>query len=143
MNNDDLYDQVARELQAKAMVPGVWARAFEKAGGDMDRARALYIKYRVVQLEEAKSRRLDKERKDERRESKKVIAERVSLGFRRVISGFLAVVFGFLTLGCSLGIIAPFTNRSEEHAIGMAVTMLLIAFLCGMVTHKCLKAAKE
>jgi hypothetical protein len=40
--NNALYDEVAEELRAKTMVPGLWAKAFAEAGGQMDRARALY-----------------------------------------------------------------------------------------------------
>lgn len=58
MNNDALYEEVAKELQAKAMIPGVWARAFADADGVVERARALYIKYRVEQLAQERSQQL-------------------------------------------------------------------------------------
>ena len=41
---------VASELQANTMVPGLWAKAFAEARGQIDQARALYIRYRVAQL---------------------------------------------------------------------------------------------
>ena len=44
IENDAFYDAVAKELQAQTMVPGLWTKAFAEAGGQMDRARALYIK---------------------------------------------------------------------------------------------------
>ena len=50
MPEDAFYDEVAKELQDKKLVPGVWAKAFEQAGGELERARVLYIKYRVEQL---------------------------------------------------------------------------------------------
>jgi hypothetical protein len=50
--NDKYYDEVARELQDKPMVPGLWTKAFAEMGGDEAKARALYIKYRVAQLAE-------------------------------------------------------------------------------------------
>jgi hypothetical protein len=46
------YEEVARELQEKPMVPGLWTKAFAEMGGDDAKARALYIKYRVAQLAE-------------------------------------------------------------------------------------------
>jgi uncharacterized protein DUF6804 len=37
--NNALYDEVAEELRAQTMVPGLWTKAFAEAGGQMDRAR--------------------------------------------------------------------------------------------------------
>ena len=48
------YDEVARELQDKPLAPGLWTKAFAETGGDDAKARALYIKYRVTQLAEAR-----------------------------------------------------------------------------------------
>src|ERR1017187_2117801 len=62
--DDKYYDEVARELQEKPMVPGLWTKAFAEMGGDDAKARALYIKCRVAQLAEAKasqSPKLDKQ----------------------------------------------------------------------------------
>ena len=52
--DEKLYEEVARELQEKPMVPGLWTKAFAEMGGDDAKARALYIKYRVAQLAEAR-----------------------------------------------------------------------------------------
>jgi hypothetical protein len=55
MNDDAFYDEVAKELEANKLIPGVWTRAFAEADGDENRAKAIYIKLRVAQLaEEAK-----------------------------------------------------------------------------------------
>jgi hypothetical protein len=62
VNDNVHYDQVAKELQAKELVPGVWAKAFAKAGGELERARALYIKYRVAQLAQAANDKLQEEK---------------------------------------------------------------------------------
>ena len=45
-SDEKLYEEVARELQEKPMVPGLWTKAFAEMGGDDAKARALYIKYR-------------------------------------------------------------------------------------------------
>ena len=58
--DDKFYEEVARELQEKPMVPGLWTKAFAEMGGDDAKARALYIKYRVLQLEE-EQRRIERE----------------------------------------------------------------------------------
>jgi hypothetical protein len=48
--DDKFYDEVARELEEKPMVPGLWTKAFAEMDGDDAKARALYIRYRVQQL---------------------------------------------------------------------------------------------
>ena len=58
--DEKFYEEVARELQEKPMVPGLWTKAFAEMGGDDAKARALYIKYRVLQLEE-EQRRIERE----------------------------------------------------------------------------------
>ena len=138
MNDDAFYDEVASELQAKTMVPGVWARAFAETGGEMDRARALYIKYRVAQMAHARSQRLE----EERRAAMEATKQRALSGFRRFAYGLLMVVFGLLTFVFALGIIIPFTEHSGA-AIGGAIFMVVIAFLFGLATHKCYKAAQR
>jgi hypothetical protein len=50
VNDEAFYNQVAEEIQAKKMLPGLWTKAFAQAGGDTERARAVYIKLRVAQL---------------------------------------------------------------------------------------------
>jgi len=65
---DKFYEEVARELQEKTLVAGLWTKAFAEMGGDDAKARALYIKYRVAQLAEA-SRKPNK--KQEQTESSK------------------------------------------------------------------------
>ncbi len=55
MNDDAFYDEVAKELETNTLVPGVWTRAFAEADGDENRAKAIYIKRRVVKLVEERS----------------------------------------------------------------------------------------
>jgi uncharacterized RDD family membrane protein YckC len=49
INDDSFYDEVAKELEANKLIPGVWTRAFAEADGDENRAKAIYIKLRVLQ----------------------------------------------------------------------------------------------
>ncbi len=49
------YDAVAKEIQDRFLVPGIWAKAFAETQGDKDRAKALYIKYRAQQLADDES----------------------------------------------------------------------------------------
>ncbi len=50
MNDDEFYDEVAKEMQENRLVLGVWTRAFAEADGDENRAKAIYIKLRVGQM---------------------------------------------------------------------------------------------
>jgi len=61
-NDEKFYEEVARELQEKPMVIGLWTKAFAEMGGDDAKARAQYIKFRVAQLAEASRQELEKER---------------------------------------------------------------------------------
>lgn len=51
MDPQPFYDQVASELMAGPPRPGLWARAYALADGDLAKARARYINLRVQQLE--------------------------------------------------------------------------------------------
>lgn len=53
MQDEHLYEQAALELAQQSPKPGVMAKAFSEAGGDVARAQALYIRLRVDQLKEA------------------------------------------------------------------------------------------
>ncbi len=52
------YDIVAEEIRSRFVVDGLWVRSFSEAGGDETKAKAIYISYRVEQLqaEEAAAR---------------------------------------------------------------------------------------
>jgi hypothetical protein len=53
MNTQIFFDQVAGELMTSPPHPGLWARAYATADGDLAKARARYILLRVEQLEAA------------------------------------------------------------------------------------------
>ena len=140
MNDDTHYDEVAKELQAKAMVPGLWAKAFAEAGGQVDRARALYIKYRVSQLAEAANDKLWKER----RLAMEAAKQHAVSGFCQFAYALLCVVFTLLTFVCGLsGVIGLFTSSPETMPIGAAILLVILALLFGLVTYRCYKAMKK
>jgi len=51
MSKQEFYDSVAKELEQESIDRGLWTKAFAEADGDRGRARALYIRLRVDQLE--------------------------------------------------------------------------------------------
>lgn len=139
MNNDELYDQVAQELQAKEMVPGVWTRAFAEAGGELDKARALYIKFRVAQLTESQGQQLEKQRQ----EAFEATKHRALTRCRRFLCSLLAMVFAVLTVLC--GIVActlPFADH-EVGGIGVVFVMVIIASLSALGMRKFKRLAEQ
>ena len=138
MNNDAFYDEVARELQAKEMVPGVWTRAFAEADGQIERARALYIKYRVAQMSEARSQQIQEQRQMAAVAARKRAASRMRRFGYLVLTGicvFLVLIFG-------LGIFIPFSDHSAGAIIG-ALFMVGIAVLFGLAAYASHKAYKN
>ena len=100
--DEKLYEEVARELQEKSMVPGLWTKVFAEMGGDDAKARALYIKYRVAQLAEASRQQLEKDRlaRPQQVESISAIRARyikVILAVVIVVATILAVIIGVMT----------------------------------------------
>jgi len=63
------YDQVASELMAGPPHPGLWARAYALADGDLAKARARYINLRVQQLEAEFVAEGERRQQRERREA--------------------------------------------------------------------------
>jgi hypothetical protein len=56
MNEEAFYNQVAEEIQANKLLPGLWTKAFAETNGNTEQARATYIKLRVAQIAEEYSR---------------------------------------------------------------------------------------
>ena len=47
---EDAYARAAEEIEQSVMQKGLWAKAFAEAGGDTQKQKALYLKYRAEQL---------------------------------------------------------------------------------------------
>jgi hypothetical protein len=139
MNDDELYSQVAQELQAKEMVPGVWTRAFAEAGGELDKARALYIKFRVAQLTESRVQRLE----EQRQEALKATKQRALAQCWRFGYGLLAVVFGAVTVLAGLGAFALLFADHDVGGIGVVFVMVIIASLSALGTRKFKRLAEK
>ena len=52
---DELYTTAYQEVSTAKLDTASWAKAFASAAGDNDKAKALYIKYRVEQLKNLRS----------------------------------------------------------------------------------------
>jgi aminopeptidase N len=81
MNEDPFYDAVAAEIQQGHLKPGLWTKAFAKANGDQTKARVIYIRERVTQLQQEaleaiRSQQESQRRSKEQQEAQEQIAER-------------------------------------------------------------------
>ena len=142
MNENAYYDIVAQELQAQTMVPGLWTRAFSEAGGQLDRARALYIKHRVAQLAQEASEQLQQKRRAEA----EVARRRVAAGFRRLVCGLLAILLGVVAFCFLMGVLIPFSDTPRQpisDQIGIICGCFFAAVLFGCLSYVCGKASRQ
>ncbi len=141
---DDHYEQVARELQANAMRPGVWLRALTAAGGEPTRARSLYVKYRVDQLVRAERQR----REGEYRASVAVSVQEISQHLRRFTYLLSTALFGFFTLLSALFSAIPLaksilgTHWDGGDIFGI-VCWFVVALLFCSATHRSYRNAQR
>ncbi len=85
---EDLFDQVAREVAKNARKEGLWTKALSESGMNEERAKALYIKLRVEQLNDEAYQLIEmlkiQEQQellrllDEAKEDRKIAAEEMS-----------------------------------------------------------------
>jgi hypothetical protein len=52
MEENELYEIVTKEVMNEEVVAGIWGRAFSDTEGDEQKAKALYINYRVQDLKD-------------------------------------------------------------------------------------------
>jgi hypothetical protein len=52
LNEELLYERVVNELESGQTRPGIWGKALADSEGDEQKARALYIKYRVQAIKD-------------------------------------------------------------------------------------------
>ena len=70
MNDEPFYDVVATEIQQGHLKPGLWTKAFADANGDQTKARVIYIRQRVVQLQNEAAMATRNRQESERRAKK-------------------------------------------------------------------------
>lgn len=49
-----IYDEIAKEIKAGKIAPGLWVRVLAESNGDRERAQGLYIQRRYQQLKKQK-----------------------------------------------------------------------------------------
>jgi flagellar basal body-associated protein FliL len=153
-NDGKFYEKVARELQEKPMVPGLWTKAFAETGGDDAKARALYIKYRVAQLSETNQQQLEEARLAKHQQEKQRLdaietaKRKARSNLHRIAHALLFIICLLLVLVFGLAgicvIILPFTEGSNSGdslagEIGGAIFSLLIALCFSLATKHCYK----
>lgn len=141
---DAFYDEVAREIQDKTLVPGVWAKAFEHAGGELDRARVLYIKYRVAQLtQEANEQSRQKRRaareaiKEERARTATTEAQRHPV-WRTLFYVGSIMTCGLLTF---LALLVALGKAQDPGGGAVSISSFVVAAVFGFLTFVFFRAA--
>jgi len=114
--DEKFYEEVARELQEKPMVPGLWTKAFAEMGGDDAKARALYIKYRVAQLAEATRQQLKEARlaKPQQVESKRDRNVKVILAISIFAAAILIAFFAIVTTNKNVNANTGAVTQTEQ-----------------------------
>lgn len=79
VKDDPHYAAVAEELRHQVLIPALWARAVAEAQGDNGKTKALYIKWRVLQLREAERARNKAQRR--------VVREQEQIIYRQTPTG--------------------------------------------------------
>jgi len=158
---DKFYDEVARELQDKPMIPGLWTKAFAEMGGDDAKARALYIKYRVAQLaavsqqqlEENRvaKQRLEKQQKSEIKAAEKQRIAEIEATARRgrtSLHRYVHLVFFIILIGGSVwffarGAICMNALFAGNLTAGKFVEIILDASILFVFAYICARPAKH
>jgi hypothetical protein len=109
--NDDYYKQVEQEIKQGKYQEGLRTRAIAEADGDENKARALYIKFRIesFKVEEAEAIRETKEQKEgERLAELNIQLENLShILRRRKMIRIGGIIVGF-TVGIAIGIVSKY-----------------------------------
>jgi hypothetical protein len=111
---DQLYAQVAREMAANNYHPAPMARAAEKAAGNADLARSLYIGFRVEQLARETRRRQLEDQRRAQDEAERRRAQLVTETKRKTTSFVKGILIGILilfVLFMILGLIIAFASK--------------------------------
>jgi len=76
LNENELYEQVWREIEENKTDLGLWAKCFSTCEGDENKTKALYVSKRVLVLkEELKKQKIDQERKIKETVKKLLVAK--------------------------------------------------------------------
>jgi len=131
------YEIVACELESQQLVSGTWARAFADSSGAPDQARALYIRYRVAQMTDARTR----EQQEQRQAAARATRQRVATGFRRFVCTISAFICGILSLFCAAGGISMLSSANESW--GGGIFFVVLAILFGWATYGWLRHGRR
>ena len=100
MDDEPFYEQVAAEIAAGQLKPGLWAKAFSEAGGNETAAKAIYIRLRANQLLTDARQTVAAVRREERAATWP--ERRARLG-RRIIGGVLLSLAALFSLAIFAG----------------------------------------
>ena len=153
-NSDDekFYEEVARELQERPLIPGLWTKAFAEMGGDDAKARALYINLRVEQLRDEAVTENERQKSEAKRKEKEgyLAAEAAKpplkwyellanmiLGF---FCGLVGLLFASLIIACLSDTDRANSGMSIVETFILGIFLGALAFAFGFIAYKCAKS---
>jgi hypothetical protein len=163
-DEEAFYEIVATELNQQTQKTGIWTKAFADAGGSPEQTRALYIRYRVAQLVDARNREQEehryqeaqladarsREQEEHSREEAKASRQRIASGVRGCLFALLATFFSLLALVFALiGIfvfVVAFSSTGANDKIASivgGVFAVVLSVLFAFVTKVCWKVADK
>ena len=145
--SDKFYDEVARELEAKSLRPGLWTRAVAETGDEGSAAKALYIRLRVSELvQQEQTDRASLQAEARRKVDEQRRAENAAKPWYVVVVLLFGILCGLLTVGGFLGIIgllidifseAPDSDLGGDLAGGFFCVLVAVFF--GWATYRSFK----
>ena len=88
LNENELYEQVWREIEKNKTDVGLWAKCFSNCEGDENKTKALYVNKRVLVLKENLQKQLIEQERKAKEEAKKEIEK--DLASQKLAKKFLA-----------------------------------------------------
>lgn len=111
MNKNAFYDAVAQEIKSETLAPGVWAKAYAESEGNVDKARALYIKFRVEDMAEAAHERESAEIRERAACAKKNLVKTTKAGIKLIVTVVVGLIAAFGVIAACVAIVEFFGKK--------------------------------
>ena len=141
MTEDDAYSQVAAELTARDLKPGLWAKALADALGNENLAKSIYIKARAEQLL-AECRAEQLKQSEVERAARVAAAKKSTISFAREAGFWLGIIVcALLSLVAAMAAEALFIEPGKQGVgqIVEAAVCLVVSVAFAVVAMDCYK----
>lgn len=134
------YELLAAEKEKGYRHEALWLKCHSEAYGDQTKAESAYNRARAQILGDEFNASKSKETAQKLKAARAKVRERAASVFRVFVYILLTLVFGALTF---LSAVAGVMLLKEPVDIVLSVVMIVAAFLFGLATYKCNKAAQR